>query len=165
MVCSPPIGKGRSSWALFQSCSARNRWRGTFLMAASTRASRMPRERIWYSTISRRARSQDFSVLLLNTDSLLGLRPQFPGLKLLQAGVIGQIQLQRCNRNEILGQRLMVGAGHPQKTQLITAYPEVLFPPGVGLLDDNVLKAPPALAGDLNPLHLLPGEIGHVYIK
>src|SRR4029077_20113424 len=55
MVCPLPMGKGASSYAWERSSLATNSCRGTAVIAARTAASRMPRRRNCFSTISNRS--------------------------------------------------------------------------------------------------------------
>src|SRR5438552_5927489 len=70
MVCPPPMGKGRSSYACERTSSGTNSCRGTDAIAASTTGSMTPRRRNCFSIISARRAAYSFFSSMRNRRSM-----------------------------------------------------------------------------------------------
>src|SRR5438477_8718171 len=80
MVCPPPMGKGRSSYACERTSSGTNSCRGTVAMAASTTGSMTPRRRNCFSIISARCVAYSFFSSMRNRRSMFSPRARFEDL-------------------------------------------------------------------------------------
>src|SRR3989440_1334213 len=80
MVCPPPMGKGRSSYACERTSSGTNSCRGTVAIAESTRGSMPPRRRNCFSIIPARCAAYSFFPSMRNRRSMFFPRARFEDL-------------------------------------------------------------------------------------